>query len=28
VCERIQAGVHLDENRDRFDACVQEVLSA
>jgi cytochrome c biogenesis protein CcmG, thiol:disulfide interchange protein DsbE len=27
VCERLQAGVHLDENRDRFDACVQEVLS-
>lgn len=26
VCERLQAGVHLDENRPRFDACVQEVL--
>jgi cytochrome c biogenesis protein CcmG/thiol:disulfide interchange protein DsbE len=28
VCERLQAGVHLDGNRDRFDDCVQEVLSA
>jgi cytochrome c biogenesis protein CcmG/thiol:disulfide interchange protein DsbE len=28
VCERLQAGVHLEDNRDRFDACVQEVLSA
>jgi hypothetical protein len=28
VCERLQAGVHLEENRDRFDACVQEVLAA
>jgi cytochrome c biogenesis protein CcmG/thiol:disulfide interchange protein DsbE len=28
VCERIQAGVHLEENRDRFDECVQQVLSA
>jgi cytochrome c biogenesis protein CcmG, thiol:disulfide interchange protein DsbE len=28
VCERLQAGVHLDENRNRFDDCVQEVLSA
>jgi cytochrome c biogenesis protein CcmG, thiol:disulfide interchange protein DsbE len=28
VCERLQAGVHLEENRDRFDDCVQEVLSA
>lgn len=28
VCERLQAGVHLEENRDRFDECVQEVLGA
>jgi cytochrome c biogenesis protein CcmG, thiol:disulfide interchange protein DsbE len=28
VCERLQAGVHLDENRERFDECVQEVLGA
>jgi cytochrome c biogenesis protein CcmG/thiol:disulfide interchange protein DsbE len=28
VCERLQAGVHLPENRDRFAACVQEVLAA
>jgi cytochrome c biogenesis protein CcmG/thiol:disulfide interchange protein DsbE len=28
VCERLQAGVHLEENRDRFAECVQEVLSA
>ena len=28
VCERLQAGVHLEGNRDRFDECVQEVLSA
>ena len=28
VCERLQAGVHLEANRDRFDACVQEVLAA
>jgi cytochrome c biogenesis protein CcmG/thiol:disulfide interchange protein DsbE len=28
VCERLQAGVHLEENRGRFDDCVQEVLSA
>jgi cytochrome c biogenesis protein CcmG, thiol:disulfide interchange protein DsbE len=28
VCERLQAGVHLEENRDRFAACVQEVLEA
>jgi cytochrome c biogenesis protein CcmG/thiol:disulfide interchange protein DsbE len=28
VCERIQAGLHLDENRERFDECVQEVLGA
>jgi cytochrome c biogenesis protein CcmG, thiol:disulfide interchange protein DsbE len=28
VCERLQAGLHLDENRERFDECVQEVLGA
>ena len=28
VCERLQAGVHLEANRERFDECVQEVLSA
>jgi cytochrome c biogenesis protein CcmG, thiol:disulfide interchange protein DsbE len=28
VCERLQAGVHLEQNRDRFDECIQEVLSA
>jgi cytochrome c biogenesis protein CcmG, thiol:disulfide interchange protein DsbE len=28
VCERLQAGVHLEANRDRFDECVQEVLAA
>jgi cytochrome c biogenesis protein CcmG/thiol:disulfide interchange protein DsbE len=28
VCDRLQAGVHLEANRDRFDECVQEVLSA
>jgi thiol-disulfide isomerase/thioredoxin len=28
VCERLQAGVHLEGNRDRFDECVEEVLSA
>lgn len=28
VCERLQAGVHLKVNRDRFDECVQEVLAA
>jgi cytochrome c biogenesis protein CcmG/thiol:disulfide interchange protein DsbE len=28
VCERLQAGVHLEGNRDRFDECVQEVLGA
>jgi cytochrome c biogenesis protein CcmG, thiol:disulfide interchange protein DsbE len=28
VCERLQAGVHLEENRDRFDECIQEVLAA
>jgi cytochrome c biogenesis protein CcmG/thiol:disulfide interchange protein DsbE len=28
VCERLQAGVHLEGNRDRFEECVQEVLAA
>lgn len=28
VCDRIQAGVHLDDNKDRFDECIQEVLGA
>jgi cytochrome c biogenesis protein CcmG/thiol:disulfide interchange protein DsbE len=28
VCERIQAGLHLEGNRDRFDECVEEVLGA
>jgi cytochrome c biogenesis protein CcmG, thiol:disulfide interchange protein DsbE len=28
VCERLQAGVHLEANRDRFDECVEEVLAA
>lgn len=28
VCDRLQAGVHLEANRTRFDECVQEVLSA
>lgn len=28
VCERLQAGVHLKSNRERFDDCVQEVLDA
>jgi hypothetical protein len=28
VCDRLQAGVHLEGNRDKFDACVQEVLAA
>jgi cytochrome c biogenesis protein CcmG/thiol:disulfide interchange protein DsbE len=27
VCDRLQAGVHLDGNRERFDECVQEVLA-
>jgi hypothetical protein len=26
VCERLQAGVHLEANKERFDECVQEVL--
>jgi len=28
VCERLQGGVHLDGNKDRFEECVQEVLGA
>lgn len=28
VCERLQAGVHLEGNRERFDDCVQQVLGA
>jgi cytochrome c biogenesis protein CcmG, thiol:disulfide interchange protein DsbE len=28
VCDRLQAGVHLDANKERFDECVQEVLGA
>jgi cytochrome c biogenesis protein CcmG, thiol:disulfide interchange protein DsbE len=28
VCERIQAGLHLPGNRDRFDECVEELLGA
>jgi cytochrome c biogenesis protein CcmG, thiol:disulfide interchange protein DsbE len=28
VCERIQAGVHLDDNKERFEECIQEVLGA
>jgi cytochrome c biogenesis protein CcmG, thiol:disulfide interchange protein DsbE len=28
VCERLQGAVHLDRNRERFDACVQELLAA
>jgi cytochrome c biogenesis protein CcmG, thiol:disulfide interchange protein DsbE len=28
VCERLQAGLHLDDNRDRFEDCVQEILDA
>jgi|SRR5215210_4991236 len=28
VCERLQGGVHLDRNRERFDACVEEILAA
>jgi len=26
VCERLQAGVHQEANKERFDECVQEVL--
>jgi cytochrome c biogenesis protein CcmG, thiol:disulfide interchange protein DsbE len=28
VCEHLQAGLHIEENRERFDECVQEVLGA
>jgi cytochrome c biogenesis protein CcmG/thiol:disulfide interchange protein DsbE len=28
VCERLQGGVHLERNRERFDACVGEILAA
>jgi len=28
VCDRLQGGVHLERNRDRFDACVEEILTA
>jgi cytochrome c biogenesis protein CcmG, thiol:disulfide interchange protein DsbE len=28
VCERLEAGLHLQGNRDRFAACVEEVLAA
>lgn len=28
VCERLQGGVHLDRNRDRFEACLEEILAA
>jgi cytochrome c biogenesis protein CcmG/thiol:disulfide interchange protein DsbE len=28
VCERIQAGLHLERNRPRFERCVQELLGA
>ena len=28
VCERLQGGVHFERNRERYDACVQELLSA
>jgi cytochrome c biogenesis protein CcmG, thiol:disulfide interchange protein DsbE len=28
VCERIQAGLHLERNRPRFDRCVRELLGA
>jgi cytochrome c biogenesis protein CcmG/thiol:disulfide interchange protein DsbE len=28
VCDRLQAGVHLEANKERFDECVQEVLGA
>jgi cytochrome c biogenesis protein CcmG, thiol:disulfide interchange protein DsbE len=26
VCDRLQAGVHLEANKERFEECVQEVL--
>jgi cytochrome c biogenesis protein CcmG, thiol:disulfide interchange protein DsbE len=28
VCERLQGGVHLERNRERFHACVDEILAA
>jgi cytochrome c biogenesis protein CcmG, thiol:disulfide interchange protein DsbE len=28
VCERLQAGVHLKDNRGKFEDCVQEILGA
>ena len=28
VCERIQAGLHLERNRGRYEECVQELLDA
>lgn len=28
VCERLLSGVHLEQNRDRFDECLAEVLAA
>lgn len=28
LCERLQGGIHLDRNRDRFDACVEKILAA
>ena len=28
VCDRLQAGVHLEANKDRFEECIQEVLAA
>jgi cytochrome c biogenesis protein CcmG, thiol:disulfide interchange protein DsbE len=28
VCDRIQAGVHLDDNKERFQECIEEVLGA
>jgi len=28
VCERLQGGVHLERNRDRFHACVDRILAA
>jgi cytochrome c biogenesis protein CcmG/thiol:disulfide interchange protein DsbE len=28
VCDRLQAGVHLERNKARFEECIEEVLSA
>jgi cytochrome c biogenesis protein CcmG/thiol:disulfide interchange protein DsbE len=28
VCDRLQGGVHLDRNRERFDECLEEILAA